>query len=172
MQAVFGLADSFQADFAAEDDHGLKQRRRVFASADGDADGLKHRPGLQAQMSGGGAQRLVERIVIEGGCGQDLLRRAKNAQRESGIAFLRDQLGWIVGREFLTKKKSAAETASRSSLMRSRMSGVTARSFSGEASRPAPWTFPGDIGILRVHELSHDDYAVLESFSLPFFPLL
>jgi hypothetical protein len=46
LKAGFGLADAGEADFAAEDGHGFKERRRVLASADGDADGLKHRPGL------------------------------------------------------------------------------------------------------------------------------
>ena len=42
----FGFLDAGEADIAAKDDHGFKERRRVFASADGDADGLKHRTGL------------------------------------------------------------------------------------------------------------------------------
>ena len=105
LKAGFGLADSFEANFAAEDGHGFKQRRRVFASADGDADGLKHGAGLQTQMRSGGSQCLVERIMIEGDCGEDFLGVLKNAQGESGIAFLRDQVGWVVGREFFDEEE-------------------------------------------------------------------
>jgi hypothetical protein len=46
LEAGFGLADAGQAEVAAEDDHGFKERRRVFASADGDPDGLEGLPGL------------------------------------------------------------------------------------------------------------------------------
>ena len=96
----FGLADAFEAHLAAEHGHGFKERRRVFASADGDADGLKHWPGFETKLSGGRAQRLVERIVIESGCGENLLRGLEDAEGESGIAALRrDQLGRVVGRE-------------------------------------------------------------------------
>ncbi len=42
----FGLAYAGEADVAAKHDHGFKERGRVLASADGDADGLKHRTGL------------------------------------------------------------------------------------------------------------------------------
>ncbi len=41
-EAGFGLADAGEADLAAEDNHGFKERRRVLASADGDPDGLEH----------------------------------------------------------------------------------------------------------------------------------
>jgi hypothetical protein len=47
LQARFCLVDSFEADLAAEDNHGFKERRGVLASADGDADGLEGLPGLQ-----------------------------------------------------------------------------------------------------------------------------
>jgi len=46
LKAGFGLADAGEAEFAAEDGHGLKERGRVFASADGDADGLECLAGL------------------------------------------------------------------------------------------------------------------------------
>ncbi len=76
--------------------------------------------------------------MIERRCGQDLERGLKNAAGQRGIASLRGiSSGGSYGGSSGTKKKSAAETASRSSLMRSRMSGVTARSFSGEAWKPA-----------------------------------
>ena len=45
----FGLADAGEANLAAEDNHGFKKRRRVFASADGDPDGLEHGTGLEAE---------------------------------------------------------------------------------------------------------------------------
>jgi len=34
VQVGFGLANTSQADFAAEDSHGFKKRRGVFAAAD------------------------------------------------------------------------------------------------------------------------------------------
>jgi len=37
LQAGFGLEDAGEAEIAAEDGHGIKQRRRVLASADGNA---------------------------------------------------------------------------------------------------------------------------------------
>jgi hypothetical protein len=46
LQAGCGLADAGEAEIAAEDGHGFKERRGVLASADGDADGLKGLPGL------------------------------------------------------------------------------------------------------------------------------
>ena len=45
-KAGFGFSDAGEADVAAKHDHGFKERGRVFASAYGDADGLKHRTGL------------------------------------------------------------------------------------------------------------------------------
>jgi hypothetical protein len=46
LQAGFGLADAGEAEIAAEDGHGFKERRGVFSSADGDPYGLKGLPGL------------------------------------------------------------------------------------------------------------------------------
>jgi hypothetical protein len=46
LQFDFSLAYAFEAEVAAEDDHGFKERRGVLASADGDADGLEGLPGL------------------------------------------------------------------------------------------------------------------------------
>ena len=71
LQVVFGLLDALEADIAAEDNHGFKERRRILASANCDPDGLKHRPGFQTELDARLAQRLVERIMIEGRRGQD-----------------------------------------------------------------------------------------------------
>jgi hypothetical protein len=49
LKAGFGLADAGEAEVAAEDGQGFKERRRVFASADGDADGLEHGAGFEAK---------------------------------------------------------------------------------------------------------------------------
>jgi hypothetical protein len=73
LKADFGLFDASEAKVAAEDGQGSKKRGRVFAAADGDADGLKGLPGLQTKVLGGSAKRLVERIVIEGRRGQNFL---------------------------------------------------------------------------------------------------
>lgn len=44
---------------------------------------------------------MIQRIVVEGRVGEDLLRRLKDAQGHGGVAaFGRNQLGWVVGREF------------------------------------------------------------------------
>ena len=48
LKTCLGLANAGQAEVAAEDGHGFKKRGGVFASADGDADGLEGLPGLQA----------------------------------------------------------------------------------------------------------------------------
>ena len=69
LKSGFGLLDAGQARFAAQDYQGFKERRRVLASADGDPYGLEGLPGLQPQMHSGGAESLIERIVIERGGG-------------------------------------------------------------------------------------------------------
>jgi hypothetical protein len=46
VEVFFGLAEAGEAEVAAEDRHGFKERRGIFASADGDADGLEGLPGL------------------------------------------------------------------------------------------------------------------------------
>ena len=88
MKAFFGLADAGEAQLAAEDNHGFKQRRRVFASADGDTDWLEHLPGLQTQLIGCGAKCMVQRIVIEGDGGQNFEGVRKDATGQRGIALL------------------------------------------------------------------------------------
>ncbi len=95
----FGLTDAGEAEFVAEDGHGFKERRRVFTSADGDADGLEGLPGLQTQARGCGSKSLVERIVVERGCGEDFQRVLEDSAGEGGVALLRDQLGGVVRRE-------------------------------------------------------------------------
>ena len=106
LQAVFGLADASETDVAAENGHGFKEWRRILASADGDTDGLKHRPGLQTQLRSGGTKRLVQRIVVESSCCENLLRVLEDAESHSGIAALgRNQLGWVVGRELFQKEE-------------------------------------------------------------------
>ena len=99
------MADAFEADVAAQDGHGFKERRRVFASADGDADGLEHGTGLEAERRGGCAQSLLQRIVVEGGCRRDLLGVLKDPAGQGGIALLRDQLGGVVGRELVDEEE-------------------------------------------------------------------
>jgi len=64
LQAFFGLQDADEAQFATEDSHGFKERRRVFASADGDPDGLEGLRGFQTQVRCRGSKCLVELIVI------------------------------------------------------------------------------------------------------------
>jgi hypothetical protein len=71
LKAFYGLADAGKTDIAAEDGHGFKERWRVFAAANGDADGLEGLPGLQTQMRGCSSKRLVERIMIEVDGGQN-----------------------------------------------------------------------------------------------------
>ena len=70
----YGLADALQAEVAAEDDEGFKEGGRVFAAADGDANGLEGLPGLEAEGGGGGSQSFVERVVVECGVGQNFVR--------------------------------------------------------------------------------------------------
>ena len=102
----FGLLNASEAHIAAEDNHGFKERRRVLAPADGDPDGLEHGAGLEAERRGGLAQSFVQRIVVEGGRGQNLLRGLEaRRQRHRRIALLRDQLGGIVGRELIEKEE-------------------------------------------------------------------
>jgi hypothetical protein len=106
LQAFFGLADACEAELAAEDGHGFKERRRVFTSADGDADGLEGLPGLQSKVRGCGTKRLVEGVVVEGGCGENFLCVLEDAEGHRCIAALgRDQLDWIVGGELGEKEK-------------------------------------------------------------------
>src|ERR1039458_8706732 len=96
----FGLLDAGEAELAAEDNHGFKERRRVFASANGHPDGLEGLPGLQTKLCGSFAQCLVQRIVIEGCCGQNLKSMPENAQGHGHIATLRrDKLGGVVRSE-------------------------------------------------------------------------
>ena len=59
------LLDPCQRRFPSQHLQRLKQRRGVLASADGYSNGLKHLPGFQAEFLGGGAQGLVERVVLE-----------------------------------------------------------------------------------------------------------
>jgi hypothetical protein len=99
LKAGFGLAEAGEADIAAEDSHGFKERRRVFTSADRDPDGLEGLPGLQTQVRSGSTKRLIERIVIEAGGSENLLRVLEDAECEIRIALLRDQVGWVVGGE-------------------------------------------------------------------------
>ncbi len=106
MQTGFGLADAREADFAAEDDQGFKERRRVFAPADGHPDRLEHRTGFEAECLGGFAQSMVQRIVIEGRCGENFLGMLKDAEGHGRIATLGgDQLGRVVGGEVLQKEE-------------------------------------------------------------------
>jgi len=106
LQAFIGFAKTLQAPLAANHDQAFKERRRILASADGDADRLKHRPGLQAQISGCRAQCMIQRVVIEAGCGKNFLSVLEDAARHRRIAALgRNQLGWIVGRQFLYKEE-------------------------------------------------------------------
>ena len=67
LQAGFGLADAGKADVASEDGHGFKQRRRVFAAADGDPDGLEGLPSLQTQVRGCCSKRLSSESEPETG---------------------------------------------------------------------------------------------------------
>ena len=90
---------------AAQNGHGFKQRRSILAPADGHADGLEHGAGLHAEGGGGVAERLFQRIVIEGRCGQHLLRMLQDAAGERGVALLRNQLGGVVRRELVDKEK-------------------------------------------------------------------
>jgi hypothetical protein len=66
LKAGYGLADAGKARLAVEDDQGFKERWRVFASADGDPDGLEGLPCLQTKLRSGSAKGLVERIMIKG----------------------------------------------------------------------------------------------------------
>ena len=59
LKAGFGLTEAGEAEVAAEDGHGFKERRRVLASADGHPDGLKHGTGLEAERLGRLAQGLL-----------------------------------------------------------------------------------------------------------------
>jgi hypothetical protein len=95
LKVGYGLTDTGETNLAAEDNQGFKQRRRVLASAHGNPDRLEHGPCLESERIGGCAQCLVERIVVEFRCCENLLRELQNAQREGGIAFLGDQLGRV-----------------------------------------------------------------------------
>jgi len=48
LKTGFGLEDAGEAEVATEDGHGFKEGRGIFTAADGDADGLKGGPGLEA----------------------------------------------------------------------------------------------------------------------------
>jgi hypothetical protein len=99
------LADAGQTHIAAEDGHGFKERGRVFAAADGDADGLKGLPGLQTKLRGCCSKSLVERIVIEVDGGEEFKSVLEDAAAESGVALLRDELGGVVGRELIDEEE-------------------------------------------------------------------
>jgi len=106
LQVGLGLLDASEADIAAEDDHGFKERGRVFASADGDTEGLEHGSGLEAKRSGGGSEGLVERVVIKSGYGEDLLGVLEDAEGHGDIAtFRRDKFCGVVGSKFLEEEK-------------------------------------------------------------------
>ena len=95
-----------EAGLAAQDFQRFEQRRRGLASADGDADGLEHLAGFDAELCGGGAQRGFQAIVRELGGGEHFA--ALSAGRVSAIAaspFLRDQFGGIVGRQFVDEEE-------------------------------------------------------------------
>ena len=53
------LGDALQTDFTSENFESAKQRRRGFASTNGDADGLEHLSRLDAEVGGRGAQGLT-----------------------------------------------------------------------------------------------------------------
>src|SRR3984957_18429853 len=105
LKALFGLADACETYLAAEHNHGFKQRRCILAPTDCNPDGLEHRPGLEAERGGGFAKRLFKRIVIERGCRQRLLRSLEHTQGQRGVPFLRDQLGWVIGRKLIDEKE-------------------------------------------------------------------
>src|SRR5581483_5455213 len=84
---------------------GFEQGRRVLAAADGYADRLKHLSWLDAQLLGGGAERLVERVVFEFRVGQHIPRARENLYGHLGVAFLRNQFRRIVRREFVHKEE-------------------------------------------------------------------
>ncbi len=99
--------NALQANFAAQHFHGLKQRRRILASADGDADGLKHRPGLQSQTLGGRAQCSFERGVIEGAEASTSRASIENLSWPVAASpFWRNQLMAIIRRKLRQRKRS------------------------------------------------------------------
>jgi len=105
LQPLFGLQHALQAYLSSQHRHGFKERWRVFASADSDADGLKGLPGLETEFIRGRAQSCVERIVIEIRCRQHLLCGFEHAYGHRRIALLRNQFGGIVGRELRQKEE-------------------------------------------------------------------
>ena len=94
--------DTADARFAAQRFERPEQRRRGFAPADRDANGLEHLTGFDAEFPGGGAQRVFEACVgkaVGAGC-EHVFRLFQNADGERGVGLFGNQFGGIVGRQF------------------------------------------------------------------------
>ena len=94
------------SSLAAKGFESAEQRRRGLAAADGHAHGLEHLAGLDAQAFGGGAQRGFEPVVREVGVGERGGGAFEDAAGQRGIALLGDQLGGVVGRQFVRRKRN------------------------------------------------------------------
>src|SRR5579859_6674841 len=70
LKVGFGISNALETDFAAQNDHGFKKRRRIFAAADRDSYRLEHRSRLESERGGGFAQSFIQRVVIERSRGQ------------------------------------------------------------------------------------------------------
>ena len=112
----FSMAWSMRAGEASRPKYfqGAKQRRRGLAAAYGDADGLEHLAGFDAQSARGGAQGRFEPIVGEFGGRQRFAASFEHAQRQGGIAFLGDQLGAVVRREVGRRRRNRPPSGRRS----------------------------------------------------------
>ncbi len=62
-------------------------------------------PALMPSEAAACAQCLVQRIVIESGCGEDLFCLLQDAVRQGCIALLRNQVGRVIRRQLGKKEK-------------------------------------------------------------------
>jgi hypothetical protein len=73
LKLLNGSLDSCQCSFSSQHFQRLKQWWRVLASANGYSDRLKHLTCLDPQFLRGGAQGLIQRVVLKFRFRQDLL---------------------------------------------------------------------------------------------------
>jgi len=66
---------------------------------------LKHLSGFYAYLPGRGAEGLVQGVVFEFSFRQHFSGAGQNYERHGDVSLLRNEFGWVVGRELIHKEK-------------------------------------------------------------------
>ena len=99
------LADAGERGFSSQHLQRFKQRRGILSSADGYANRLKHLAGFHSQLLGGGAQSLIQWIMLELNLRQHFACACKNFLRHGCVSLLRDQFGRIIGWQLVDEEE-------------------------------------------------------------------